>query len=139
MDFLIEKAVELGVQTLVPTLMDRTVVRSFNMEKARAHVIEAAEQCERLTIPDILSPIKLKDIVTHLPEGRTLYFCQERITADLFDASKENAAILVGPEGGFKEEEVAFLKQEKRVLPVSLGHNILRSETAALCALSRLV
>jgi 16S rRNA (uracil1498-N3)-methyltransferase len=140
MDFLIEKATEIGVSTLCPVLTDRTIVRSLNVEKIQAHLIEAAEQSERLDIPRLLPLIPLKNIFKVLPDTIPLYFCQERSTAPHIgsvDYHSQRAA-LIGPEGGFTDQEIEMLLKNPRVHPVSLGKNILRAETAALYALSHL-
>jgi 16S rRNA (uracil1498-N3)-methyltransferase len=140
MDFLIEKATEIGVSTLCPVLTDRTIVRTLNMDKIQAHLIEAAEQCERLDIPVMLPLTPLKDIFTLLPEDMPLYFCQERSIAMHISSITHNPqrAALIGPEGGFTDQEIAILLKNPQVHPVSLGKNILRAETAALYVLSHL-
>lgn len=139
LDFLIEKAVELGVEKLCPLLTERTVVRSINLEKMHQHVIEAAEQCERLTFPEIAPLTPLKKALEKLEKERPLYFCQERgegipTLSSLNPAPK--SALLVGPEGGFTHEETLFLLNTSHIHPISLGENILRAETASLCGLS---
>ena len=141
MDFLIEKSVELGVGNLRPITTQRTIVRSMNMYKTHMHIIEAAEQCERLTLPTLTPLTPLAKALGNLKTGQTLYFCQERGESIPPLASlnaPENSAILVGPEGGFTPEEVALLTAHPQVQAVSLGETILRAETAALYALSRL-
>jgi 16S rRNA (uracil1498-N3)-methyltransferase len=140
MDFLIEKATEIGASSLCPVLMDRSIVRSINVEKIQAHLIEAAEQCERLDIPALLPLTPLKDIFKVLPTEMPLYFCQERSIAPHISSVTHNPqrAVLIGPEGGFTDQEIAMLLKTPQVHPVSLGKNILRAETAALYALSHL-
>lgn len=140
-DFLIEKAVELGVSQLHPVITDRTIVKSIHLEKAYRHIIEAAEQCERLDIPPIASPIPLKSLFKNFPPERTLYFCHERsLTAHPFASVSipPLCAIFVGPEGGLTPSEETFLLQHPQTKAISLGETILRSETAALCALSQI-
>ena len=140
MDFLVEKSVELSVGHLCPILTQRTIVRSMNMEKTQTHIIEAAEQSERLTLPTLSPLAPLLKIFDNLPKDQILYFCQERgENTPLLSSLKITTppAILIGPEGGFTSEEIAILTSHPQVKPVSLGNNILRAETAALCALSQ--
>ena len=135
LDFLIEKTVELGVTDLHPVLTERTEVRKINPERIDTQIIEAAEQCERLDIPKIHSTIALYDI----PNTQKLYAAIERdeTTPDIhtlhFDTPVQ---ALIGPEGGFSEKEINFLKKQTHIIPVSLGQNILRAETAAVKFLS---
>ncbi len=138
MDFLIEKSVEIGVSVLCPVLTNRTIVRTVNLEKIKAHSIEAAEQSERLDVPTIHAPVALKDIFKVLPVDMPLYFCQERATASHISTVSSSGALLIGPEGGFTIEENTMLLKNPKTYPVSLGLNILRAETAALYALSHL-
>ena len=139
LSFLIEKAVELGAQKLVPVITERTIIRALNIDKIRLTIIEAAEQCERLDVPEILSPIPLKNVFKVLKESQTLYFCKERSHAPSLQSLSipGNASILIGPEGGFTDAEMAFLDSNPQTQPVSLGKRILRAETAAIYALSQ--
>lgn len=139
MNFLIEKAVELGVQKLIPIITDRTIIRNLNIEKIRLNIIEASEQSERLDVPEIVPPILLKDISKVLNGSQHLYFCKERSKSDSLDSLALSPAdgILVGPEGGFSKAEVSLLESISQTHPVSLGERILRAETAALYALSQ--
>lgn len=142
LDFLIQKAVELGVSVLWPVLTEHTDVARVNVERHRANVIEAAEQCERLTVPEIRPPARLGEALAAFPEGRRLAVCVERDAAmpvhDVFvrrDVESE-WAILSGPEGGFTQSELDAFGILPFITRVSLGPRILRAETAAIAAIS---
>jgi 16S rRNA (uracil1498-N3)-methyltransferase len=134
-DWLVEKATELGVARLVPVLTRRTVVERLNMARLRAHAVEAAEQCERTALPELAEPVKLDALLTAWPAGRTLHFADEA-GGEPFAPAPGPAAILIGPEGGFTEEERAAIRALPSAHPVSLGPRILRADTAALAAVS---
>jgi 16S rRNA (uracil1498-N3)-methyltransferase len=139
MAWLVEKAVELGATHLQPVLTQHTEVRALNLEKTRAHIIEACEQCERFEVPEIAAPGPLKDAVAALAGTVPVYACLERAEAPpLAKAVKPGpAAILIGPEGGFSLEEAEWLASAGNgIVPVSLGSLILRAETAACYALA---
>lgn len=135
MAFMIEKAVELGVTDLHPILTAYTENRKPNIEKIQAHIIEAAEQCERMDIP-VLHPIE--NMVACKFYNPT-FVAIEREEYGCFDTSQSSVGVMIGPEGGWSMEEKAFLLNHEKMHPVSLGHRILRSETAALFMLSRIV
>ena len=141
-DFLIQKAVELGVSVLWPVLTAHTDVTRVNLERHRANVIEAAEQCERLTIPVLRQPARLADVLAGFPEDRRLAVCAESGMAvpvhDAFTAAGagSNWAILCGPEGGFAQSELDAFDKLSFITRISLGPRILRAETAAIAALS---
>lgn len=134
-DWLVEKATELGVARLVPVVTRRTIVDRLNLDRLRAHAVEAAEQCERTALPELAEPRKLDAVLRDWPEGRVLYFADEG-GGDQFAAAPGPAAILIGPEGGFTEEERASIRGMAFARPVSLGPRILRADTAALAAIS---
>ncbi len=137
MDFLIEKAVELGVTHLHPVLTQNTEVRQVNEERLRAQIVEAVEQCERLTIPTLAAVTSLSDIGSHWNPAIKLYACIERReSSPLGGPFSEKSAFLIGPEGGFTKEEKEKLGKLSFVIPVTLGESILRAETAALFCLS---
>lgn len=140
MDFVIEKAVELGVTDIHPVLMKRTENRKLNTDRIESQIIEAAEQCERLTIPTLHPLIDLRKFLSDWKEDTTIYACIERIdTKPLHDYSEtfeEKSAFLIGPEGGFDDEEIHHITAHKATKPVTLGPKILRAETAALYCLS---
>ena len=136
-DWLVEKATELGAARLVPVLTSRTVVDRLNLERLRAHAIEAAEQCERTVVPALAEPEKLHQLLTAWPPERALYFADEAGGEPLPSiASSGPAAILVGPEGGFTDEERAAVRALPQGRSMTLGPRILRAETAALAAIS---
>ena len=136
-DWLVEKATELGVARLVPILTRRTIVDRLNLDRLRAHSIEAAEQCERTALPELAEPLKLDALLDSWPEGRRLYFADEGGGLPLGEAALPgSAAILIGPEGGFTEEERAAIRALPEAAPVSLGPRILRADTAAIAAIA---
>lgn len=136
-DWLVEKATELGAARLVPVMTQRTVVERVKLERLQSIAIEAAEQCGRTRLPDISEPLPLGHFLTHREASRTLYFADEcggEAAAGAFTAGP--AAILIGPEGGFTDEERALVRTAPNAIPISLGPRILRAETAALGALA---
>jgi len=134
-DWLVEKATELGVARLQPVITRRTIVDRLNLERLRAHAIEAAEQCERTALPLIDEPRKLDAVLKDWPTDRALYFADEA-GGDAFAPAPGPAAILIGPEGGFTDDERAAIRALPQARPVSLGPRILRADTAALAAIS---
>jgi len=134
-DWLVEKATELGVARLQPVITRRTIVERLNLERLRAHAIEAAEQCERTALPELAEPAKLDALLKTWPADRPLYFADERGGAR-FAPTSGPAAILIGPEGGFTDEERDAVRALPQANPISLGPRILRADTAALAALS---
>jgi 16S rRNA (uracil1498-N3)-methyltransferase len=140
-DFLVEKATELGVAALQPVFTRRSVVERVNLERLRANAIEAAEQSERLDVPEVAEPQPLERLMGRWPADRRLLLCDESGTAppiaETLAALPEGAsAVLVGPEGGFAETELDALKKLPFVSPVGLGPRVLRADTAALAALA---
>lgn len=137
MDMVIEKAVELNVTDLYPITTQNCDVRSINEERLLAQIIEAAEQCERLDIPTLHPIMALSKRLETWDKTIPLFACLERMNTETLKAQKtENAALLIGPAGGFTPEEKEKLANAAVVKPVSLGANILRSETAAIAGLS---
>lgn len=134
-DWLVEKATELGVARLVPVVTRRTIVGRLNLHRLRAHAIEAAEQCERTALPELAEPAKLDALLEGWPQDRLLYFADEA-GGEPFAPAPGPAAILIGPEGGFTEEERAAIRALPQARPISLGPRILRADTAALAAVS---
>lgn len=136
-EFLVEKAVELGVARLQPVIMARSVVDKINPDKMRAHIVEAAEQCGRTAVPVLEAPIKLSAFLEARDPSVPLVFCDEEGGAPVGSVlPPPPATILVGPEGGFTDEERASVRAAQGALAVSLGPRILRAETAALAALA---
>ena len=144
LDYMVQKAVEMGASRLVPVLTRRTQVHRVNLDRMRANCIEAAEQCGVLALPDILEPIPLDKLLANWPSSRRLIFCDEG--APMVDPmaalktiqSGETAplAVLIGPEGGFESGERALLMAMREAIAISLGPRILRADTAAVAALA---
>jgi 16S rRNA (uracil1498-N3)-methyltransferase len=136
-DWLVEKATELGAARLMPVATERTVVDRLNLDRLRAHAVEAAEQCGRTALPALAAPAKLADVLKHWPAGRALLFADEAGGAPLAEAAAPPpAAILIGPEGGFTDAERAAIRALPDARPVSLGPRILRADTAMAAAVS---
>ena len=136
-DWLVEKAVELGVARLLPVITQRTIVDKLNLERMRAHIVEAAEQCGRTALAGIHEPVKLAALLKNRDAGRTVYFADEtggEPAAAAFDPGP--ALILTGPEGGFTAAEAAAIRSAPNAKAISLGPRILRAETAALAAVT---
>jgi len=143
LEFLVEKATELGVAALQPVWTARTQVERVNLERLQAHALEAAEQSERLTVPVVHEPITLSALLAQWPPERHLILCDESgrappiaeaLRADR--VSPGGATVLVGPEGGFTETELDGLAKLPFVTPVGLGPRVLRADTACLAALA---
>jgi 16S rRNA (uracil1498-N3)-methyltransferase len=141
LDYMVQKAVELGVSRLQPVVTRHTQVQRVNLERMRANAIEAAEQCGILSIPEIEAPAPLDTAVSALG-ARILIFCDERAdNADPVAALSAlrgalPLAVLIGPEGGFSEEERARLVKHPNNVRLALGPRILRADTAAVAALT---
>ena len=139
MDVLIEKAVELGVTDLTPVLMHRTENRKINEDRLNAQIIEAAEQSERLDIPKLHPLIKLPHLLSKGIGGVEVFTALEREPSakSLHEYDyKAGAAFLIGPEGGFDEQERVSILSSEDIRVIDLGNGILRAETAALACLS---
>ena len=135
-DWLVEKATELGAARLLPVITRRTIVERVKLERLEAIAIEAAEQCGRTVVPLIGEPVPL-DRFLATSGGRALYFADEAGGEPAPKAFKPGAAtLLVGPEGGFSDDERALVRAAENAVPISLGPRILRAETAALAALA---
>lgn len=138
-DWVVEKACELGVARVAPVLTRRAVVDRLNLDRLRAHMVEAAEQCGRTALPELVEPVKLAALLRDWPVGRTLFFADETGGAPALEAMRAHpgpAAILVGPEGGFDAEERDAIRAVPGAVGISLGPRILRAETAAAAAVS---
>lgn len=140
-DFVVEKAAELGVSRVVPVFTERTDAGRVNVERLAATAKEAAEQCERLTVPEVAEAVPLARLLQGWPAARRLYVLSERDDTALAPASAFRghdgpAALLVGPEGGFSPAEAQDLFAHRFTVPVRLGFRILRAETAAAAALA---
>jgi 16S rRNA (uracil1498-N3)-methyltransferase len=135
-DWLVEKATEIGAARLIPVMTRRTVAERVRLDRLEAIAVEAAEQCGRTRLPQIVDPLLLSRFVEELDPTRHFYFADETGGAPVSSSYQDGpAVILVGPEGGFAPEERDFLLGAGATA-VSLGPRILRAETAALAALS---
>lgn len=136
-DWLVEKATELGIARLLPVVTRRTIVERVKLERLQAIAVEAAEQCNRTTLPEIAEPQSLDAFLQGRDPARTLYFADEGGGEAVASAFRPGpAVILTGPEGGFTDEERAAIRAAPNAYPVSLGPRILRAETAALAAIT---
>jgi len=147
LDYMVQKAVEMGASRLAPVITRHTQAERVNVERMRANVIEAAEQCGIISLPDVADPQPLERALAGMAPERLLIFCDEAAEhADPVSALAAVApapgqpplplAVLVGPEGGFSEDERKLLLARPRVLRLALGPRILRADTAAVAALS---
>lgn len=140
LDYMVQKATELGARRLVPVITRRTVVERVNLERMRANAIEAAEQCNLVFVPEVLEPQPLERVIAAWPSGRALVYCDETLSGQnpvtLLKGLALPAAVLVGPEGGFTPEEKQMLERQAFVRPISLGPRIMRADTAAIAALT---
>ena len=140
MDYLIQKATELGASALLPITTQRTAVDRVNLTRLTTTAVEAAEQCRRLTVPELRSVHSLNQILASWPLDRFLIFCDETGAPSpkmaLANGKPGPWAILIGPEGGFDPKEREMLRQQSFVIPMCLGPRILRAETATVAALS---
>ena len=144
LDYLVQKATEMGAGVIQPVITRFTQMHRLKPEKLRANVIEAAEQCEVLTVPSVGAEVALADVIgnwQHEQGLRRLVFCDESAPAHtpldaLRDLDGLPVGLLVGPEGGFSDEERALLLAQSFVVPISLGPRILRADTAAVAALA---
>lgn len=141
MDYLIQKAVEMGAGHIRPVLTQHVQGKIHSLDKLRAYAMEAAEQCGILAVPEIAEPEKLQDVLARWPKERRLIYCDEGDERQnplpiLKGLSDRHFALLVGPEGGFSEEERTLLRGLDFVTPIPLGPRILRADTAAVAALA---
>jgi 16S rRNA (uracil1498-N3)-methyltransferase len=142
LDYMVQKAVEMGVARLAPVMTRHTQAERVNAERMRANAIEAAEQCGILRLPEIAAPVALADALAALAPERLLVFCDEDApiadpVAALAVASGASAvAVLVGPEGGFAVDEREMLLARPNIVRLALGPRILRADTAAVAALA---
>lgn len=142
LDYVVQKATELGARRLRPVITERTIVSRVNLDRMRANAIEAAEQCNLVFVPEVAEPELLGVVVSCWETGRTLVYCDER--APIADpvgalrAARLPAALLVGPEGGFTDDERALVTSLPKAIAISLGPRIMRADTAAVAALALL-
>lgn len=145
LDYMVQKAVELGVSRLTPVMTEFTNVDRVNLDRMKANAIEAAEQCGILSIPQIDSPVKLPHLISGWLEAegadKSLVFCDESLMqggpiTQLKEIEQLPLAVLIGPEGGFSASERDLLVGQRFVKAISLGPRIMRADTAAVAALS---
>jgi 16S rRNA (uracil1498-N3)-methyltransferase len=143
LDYMVQKAVEMGASTLQPVMTRFTQVSRVNSERMRANVIEAAEQCGILSLAAVAEPVALDHYLSRRETRRLLVFCDEAAdTANPLQAlqsgvpAAKGVDVLIGPEGGFAEEERALLLRQPLTLRLSLGPRILRADTAGVAALA---
>lgn len=146
-DFIVEKATELGVTRLGPVFTQNTNSTRINLDRLRAHAVEAAEQCQRLTVPEIVQAVTLDQFISDWPKERKLLWLDEsgggraiaEVLNDLRDPSggiTHECGFLSGPEGGFAERELDALRERDFVIAIDLGPRVLRADTAVLAALA---
>jgi 16S rRNA (uracil1498-N3)-methyltransferase len=141
LDYMAQKAVEMGAGVLQPVLTRRTQVSRLNLDRLRANAVEAAEQCGILNLPEIEAERSLESALAALAPERLLVFCDEGMAqaspvAALASHGPAPLAVLIGPEGGFDEAERSLIRTRPNTLPISLGPRILRADTAAVAALA---
>lgn len=142
LDYMVQKAIEMGAATLQPVLTRFTQASRVNTERMRANVVEAAEQCGILSIATVAEPAPLERFLSKRAAGRLLIFCDEAAEVENPIQSLQGARaaegidVLIGPEGGFAEEERALLLRQPKILRLALGPRIMRADTAAVAALA---
>lgn len=141
LDYMVQKATEMGVRRLRPVMTERTVAERVNSERMIANVIEAAEQCGVLCVPEVELPVSLDSALAGWTAARTLIYCDEQETsadplATLGHVPAGPVAVLIGPEGGFSDGERSRLLAKPYVVPLPLGPRIMRADTAAVAALT---
>lgn len=141
LDYLIQKAVEMGAGVLQPVITQHTQMSTIGVDRIRANAIEAAEQCGILAIPEVREVVKLDRLIWEWDAARRLFFCDEGASTNnpvpaLKAVSEKRLGLLVGPEGGFSDDERRQLRALRYVTPIPLGPRILRADTAAVAAMA---
>ncbi len=140
LDYMVQKATELGVRRLRPVITQRTISERINLDRMRANAIEAAEQCNLVFVPEVMQPLPLAKVLAAWDPQRRLIYCDETALVANPVAALQTltppAAVLVGPEGGFTPEERAQLRNLPFVTAISLGPRIMRADTVAIAALA---
>ncbi len=135
-NFMIQKATELGVTKFLPVIFERTIVRKINKERLEKVIIEAAEQSNRITVPSIEEPQKLKNFLSNDMDLIFTDLNTANTKIDLKKLTSKPTCVIIGPEGDFSEEERVEILKFNGVQPIKINENILRSETAVISALS---
>ena len=141
LNFVIQKGTELGVQRFIPILSERTIVREINIERVKKIMIEASEQSNRISVPEINKPELLKKFLSQFPKKGSLIFCdinsnQNNLKNILEKNMDGPICILIGPEGDFSENERKMIIDLNQTCSISLAKNILKAETAAVSAIT---
>lgn len=141
LDYMVQKATEMGAGRLVPLLTRHTVAERVNLDRMRANTIEAAEQCGILRIPEVAEPVKLPAVLATWDASRALIFCDEGAEqtsplAALSALKPGPLAVMIGPEGGFSPDEREMIRAVPQTVALSLGPRIMRADTAAVAALA---
>ena len=141
LDMMIQKTTELGIQKFIPILSERTIVKEINTERLKKIIIEASEQSNRISVPEIKNLEPLKDFLNKFPNNGSLIFCdinceKSDLTNILSKKKKGPVCVLIGPEGDFSERERQLIIERKEIFSLSLANNLLRAETAAIAAVT---
>lgn len=141
LDYLIQKSVEMGAGVIQPVMTQHVQGKITSIERLRANAVEAAEQCGILAIPEVRETVRLVDLLEGWPRERRIIYCDEGAETNnplhaLQAIREKKHALLIGPEGGFSEEEQTLLRRLDFVTPIPLGPRILRADTAAVAALA---
>ena len=141
LNFMIQKTTELGVENFIPIISERSITKELNTERMKKIFIESSEQSNRLNVPKIISPIKLKNFLLEFPKNGILIFCdlnssKNDLNKILLRKKQGPICVLIGPEGDFTEKERKYILSFDQSHSISLGQNILRTETAAIAAVS---
>ncbi len=141
LDYMVQKAVEMGASRLQPVITDFTQTSRLNSDRMRTNVVEAAEQCGILNLPQCMEPEKLTDLLQDWPDDIALIYCDEGEAGKnplkpLAEITPGPIAVLIGPEGGFSKSERQLLRSRRFVTPIPLGPRVLRADTAAVAALA---
>ncbi len=144
LDYLVQKATEMGVSTIQPVITEYTQVKTIKENKIKANIIVAAQQCEILNLPKLAEQIKLSDLIKNWKKehkGRKLIFADENMPPHspiekLQQLRGEKIGLIIGPEGGFSEKERKIILEQNFTIAISLGKNILRADSAAVAALA---
>ena len=140
LDYMVQKATELGARRLRPVITQRTIAERVNLDRMKANAVEAAEQCNLVFVPEVHEPTTLAKAMAAWDPQRRLIYCDETASVtnpvEALKGIAPPAAVLVGPEGGFTTDERAHLKSLPFVTAISLGPRIMRADTVAIAALA---